>query len=257
MDPVRRPKNRQALIAKTIWGLAVVLVLPALLPFLDGNPLTGAWAIAFVAIFLLAGAILVGFMFLSRARKMHALLSSAELVAGWELDDAMLQAYVTLQREESMGKSRALVWVMGALFALVTLVFLFLVEREEIAGFSTIMGSVFLVVFGASRFFPWYYARRNLNGDRQVLIGSRYVYINGYFHDWDYPLSGLDRIAVLQKPFPGLHLVYHYTDRTLRNTHTLKIPAPADLDLRRLVEQLRTANLAAGSGAAGRGSAPG
>lgn len=257
MDSLPRPKNRQKLQAKAFWGSALCFALLALLPFLEGNPLTGAWALAFFAIFLLVGSIVIARIFHARAQRMEALLSSEGLLARWELDDEMLCAYVDLQREESKGKSQALMWVVGALFALVTVVFLFIVEREEILGFSLIMGSILLLVFAASRFFPWYYARRNLKADRQILVGRRYIYVNGYFHDWDYPLSGLDRVAVLQKPFPGLHLVYHYTDRTLRNTHELKIPAPADLDLRRLVEEIRTANLAAvGSGAGGRASAP-
>jgi len=257
MDPLPRPKNRQKLLAKFFWVAALCFALLSLLPFLEGNPLTGAWALAFIAIFLLVGSIVIARIFHSRAQKMEALLSSEGLLARWELDDGMLRAYVALQRQESTGKSQALMWVVGALFALVTVVFLFIVEKEEIAGFALIMGSVLLLVFGASRFFPWYYAHRNLKADRQILVGSRYVYINGYFHNWDYPLSGLDRVAALQKPFPGLHLVYHYTDRTLRNTHALKIPVPAGLDLRKLVEDIRTANFAdAPSGAAGRDSAP-
>ncbi|MDP2874586.1 MAG: hypothetical protein Q8O00_00290 [Holophaga sp.] len=244
MEPRSRPKNRQMLLARAFGGSALCFALLAMLSFMESNPLTGAWALAFLGIFLSVGSVVVACIFRSRARKMESLLSSERLLATWELDDGMLQAYVALLRAESTGKSRALMWVVGVLFAMVTLVFLFLLEEKDMAGFALIMGSILLLVFGASRFFPWFYAQRNLKGDRQVLIGGRYLYINGYFHDWAYPLSGLSKVALLKKPFWGLHVVYYYTDRTLRHTHALKIPAPADLDLRKLLEDIRAANRA-------------
>lgn len=242
MENPQTPKNRQRALARAIAASAPVFAGLAALPFFSGNPLSGAWALTLVGVFLAIGAAVVAGMFSGRARKMDKLLSTEALLCRWALDDNMLKAYVALQEDESRAKNKALMWVVGGLFTLVTVIFLFALEAGERGGFTLIMGTILMLVFGASRFFPWYYRRRNLKADRQILIGSRYVYINGYFHSWDTPLSGLTKVRVIHSPFHGLHLTYWYTDRTLRNTHALKIPAPAGLDLNPLVKALRGAN---------------
>lgn len=234
--------HRQAHIAGVCWTLALVFGAVAALPFVEGHFMSGTWAVAFLAMFATAGALVIALMFTSRARKVSRLRSDEALLARWELDDEMLRAYVGLLHEESSAKSKALIWVVGFFFAVITLGVLFFLEAGERMAFAMIMATIFLIVWGASRFFPWYYRRRNLKADRQIWIGAKYAYINGYFHNWDFPLSGLSQVGVLHKPFHGLHLVYYYTDRTLRHTHTLKIPAPADMDLQPLVEKIRTAN---------------
>ncbi len=242
MDTPPKVANKQAFTAGICWVLALLFAGLMILPFMEGNPLSGAWALAFISIFLMLPSVVTAFLFTGRARKMARLLSSDTLLARWELDDEMLRAYVALRNEESAAKHKAIMWIVGFFFAAITLLFLFFMDKEEMGGFALIMGAIFLLVFGASRFFPWYYRRRNLKADRQILLGAKYAYINGYFHNWDYPLSGLNKVDVLRQPFFGLHLVYYYTDRTLRNTHELKIPAPVDLDLQALVDQIRAAN---------------
>ncbi len=242
MDTPPKVTNKQAFSAGICWVLALLFAGLMVLPFVEGNPLSGAWALAFISIFLMLSSVVTAFLFTGRARKMARLLSSDTLLARWELDDEMLRAYVALQNEESAAKHKAIMWIVGFFFAAITLLFLFFLDKEEMGGFALIMGAIFLLVFGASRFFPWYYRRRNLKADRQILLGAKYAYINGYFHNWDYPLSGLSKVAVLRQPFFGLHLVYYYTDRTLRNTHVLKIPAPEGMDLQALVDQIRAAN---------------
>ena len=242
MDTLPKVPNKQAFTAGIFWVLALLFAGLMTLPFLAGAPLSGAWALAFISIFLMVSSVVTALIFTSRARKMARLLSSDTLLARWELDDEMLRVYVSLQNEENAAKNKAVMWIVGFFFAAITLLFLFFLDKEEMGGFALIMGAIFLLVFGASRFFPWYYRRRNLKADRQILIGGKYAYINGYFHNWDYPLSGLTKVAILRKPFYGLHLAYYYTDRTLRNTHELKIPASADLDLQSLMEQIRSVN---------------
>jgi hypothetical protein len=94
-------------------------------------------------------------------------------------------------------------WMIVILFGLISLPFIFFLEGGEMLYFLLIMGSLILIVFGTSRFFPWYYRRHNLKGDRQVLIGSKYAYVNGYFHNWDFPLSGL-----LISTLISVHMLY-------------------------------------------------
>ena len=242
MNEPAKLKNSQKRISNVFWILMVVFDLLMVLPFCDGNPASGFWALALISIFLSLSSCVVAVIFLSRARKMDKLLAGEGLLARWELDDEALHVYVTNQKMESSEKNKAIMWLIAVFFGLITLLFLFFLDSDESAGFLLIMGSIVLIVFGASRFFPWYYHHQNLKGDRQVLIGSKYAYINGYFHNWDFPLSGLRKIAASTKPFYGLHITYYYTDRTLKHTHDLKIPAPAGMNLLPVIERIRKGN---------------
>ena len=86
---------------------------------------------------------------------------------------------------------------------------------------------------------PKYYRAKNAKGDGNVLIGKKYAYINGYFHNWDFPLSGIKKAHLIQQPFYGIHIKYYYTDRTFTNTEELNIPAPQNVDLQDIVSKLK------------------
>ena len=77
-----------------------------------------------------------------------------------------------------------------------------------------------------------------MKGDGNVLIGKKFAYINGFFHNWDFPLSGIKKVKIVEKPFYGLFIQYYYTDRTLINTEELTIPAPKDIDLQMVLNEL-------------------
>jgi hypothetical protein len=78
---------------------------------------------------------------------------------------------------------------------------------------------------------PFYYKYQNSKNDGNILIGAKFAYINGYFHNWDFPLSGIKKASIIDQPFYGLYIQYYYTDRTFTNTEELNIPAPKQLDL--------------------------
>lgn len=235
-------RNSQQRISRICWISAFIFAMTTLAVFLDGTPVSGFWALGLIGIFLTLSALVCGLLFASRAKKMAQLLSGEKLLARWSLDDGMLREYVVLQKDASGAKNKAIMILVTILFVIVTIPFLFALESDERLGFVLIMASLLTIVFIASRFFPWYYQARNLRGDRQVLIGARYAYINGYLHNWDFPLSGLKDAKVMKRPFQGISIIYYYTDRTFKHTHELKIPAPADLDVPGLVTKLRSAS---------------
>ena len=173
---------------------------------------------------------------------MDKLKTGEKLLVHFQLDDEMIKKYAQTLREESKEKNKAIMWVIGILFLIVTIIFLFIIEKDERGGFLAIIGSIVLIVFAASRFFPWYYYRRNLKGDGQILIGEKYAYFNGYFHNWDYPLSGLSKVKSIKSPFHGIYLAYYYTDRTWRHTHEIKFPVPEEFDPNPIIQRLRSAN---------------
>jgi hypothetical protein len=173
---------------------------------------------------------------------MGKLLTGESLLVRWELDDQTLHHYVVTQKKGNDEKNKVIMGLITLLFGLISVLFLFFLERDERAVFLLIMGAMLLIVFIASRFFPWYYHRQNLKGDRQILIGEKYAYLNGYFHNWDFPLSGLSKISIIEEPFYGLHLTYYYTDKTLKHMHDLKIPAPAGMNLQPVIGLIRKSN---------------
>lgn len=242
MKELQNIKNKQKWIVSFFIILTLIFGMAAVLPFFSGNPLTGEWAAAFVGLFLFLLCLITALVFRSRARKMDRLLDGDTLLLRWELGGDLLTKFADYHRNKNKEKNSAVMWVVGGLMAVVTGLFLFWLEGEEKLIFAGIMAGVFLLVLLASRFFPRYYYRRHMKGDRQVLIGSKFAYINGYFHNWDYPLSKLHKAKVIDKPFYGLRLVYTYTDLTWKNTEDIVIPAPESVDLAELAGRLQAEN---------------
>lgn len=239
---ISKIKNKQKSISTIFVGITVVFILLLLLPFFEMNPLSGKWALAFLSIFLSMSSAVIALIFWKRAKKMDKLLSGEKLLVHLELNEEMLQQYASTLKTESQQKNKAIMWVIGILFLVITIPFLFFIERDEIAGFLIIMSSILLIVFLASRFFPFYYYKKNRKGDGQILIGEKYAYVNGYFHNWDFPLSGLSKVKSIRQPFHGIHLSYFYTDRTWKHFHEIKIPLPYNFDSEPIIQQLKRSN---------------
>lgn len=232
---IRNRQKQTAVLFSVATGLVLIL---AILPFSDNNPLSGLWALAFMSIFLSLSFAVTAFIFFKRAKKADKLINGSELLFKWKLDDAMHLAFVDYQYQKSKAKNKAVIIIIGVLFFIVTIPFLFILENDELPLFLLIIGSIFGLLLLSAFFFPWYYKRRNLAGDRQILLGARYAYINGMFHNWDFPLSDIDKVKPMSEPFRGISLRYYFTDRTGPRSHELYIPVPEDLDLKEIIERL-------------------
>ena len=235
-------KNKQRSTARTFNVLALLGVIMVIVPYLKGHPLSGAWALAFIAVFVTITSFVVGLIFSRRAKKMDSLQSGEKLLVHLEMTGEMRKQYAITLRDESRAKNKAVMWVVGVLFVVITLPFLFFLEKDETGGFVIMMASILCIVFAASKFFPGYYYRKNLKGDGQILIGEKYAYFNGYFHNWDYPLSGLSKVKAIKEPFHGIFLAYYYTDLTWRHSYEIKFPLPESFDPKPIVERLRSSN---------------
>jgi uncharacterized membrane protein (DUF485 family) len=235
-------KNKQRSTARIFNVFALLGVIMAVVPNTKGHPLSGAWALAFLGVFVAISSFITALIFSRRAKKMDRLQTGEKLLVHLEMTGEMIKQYATTLRDESRAKNKAVIWVVGTLFVLITIPFLFFLEKDEMGGFVIIMGSILLIVFVASKFFPGYYYRKNLKGDGQILIGEKYAYFNGYFHNWDYPLSGLSKVKAIKEPFHGIYLAYYYTDLTWRHSYEIKFPLPESFDPKPIVERLRSSN---------------
>ncbi|MCB0663791.1 MAG: hypothetical protein KDC24_13675, partial [Saprospiraceae bacterium] len=149
--------------------------------------------------------------------------------------------YVQHLYEEMTSKNKAMYLVIALLTVIIFGITILVIDEGQL--FMAIVGVGLLVLLALFAFgMPTYYKNSNLKGDGIILIGSKYAYLNGYFHNWDFPLSGLEKVKKIKKPFYGLEIHYFFTDRTMTHTMEIQIPAPTNIDLDAVIEELKAAN---------------
>jgi len=238
---IPKVENRQAKAARNSLIVAAFSAVLMVLPFYEGNTLSDLWGISFIALCSLITALIVALMYSKRSRKMKSLLDQSELLAGWDMDREMKEIYVAEFRREIYSRSKMLLWVISGFFLFFTVLFLFIV-KDDWPVFVGIMGSAYLIILIAGLSAPPYYTSRNRRGDGHVLIGAKYIYINGYFHNWDFPLSGLSSIQPIDKPFRGIELIYFFTVRRNVQTQEIRILVPNFVDREKLISQIQAKN---------------
>lgn len=230
-------KNRQRQTAISAVVIAVVALVMTMLPFQSWSALEGAYAVTVLSLFVFIAAIVVAVMFGSRSRKMRRLISGDTLLYSWVLDEEAKRVYVNRLFRQEKSRNKMLFFVVAICMTLVFGLFIIFMKEYRSTMFFFYAGiTAFVALFAFGM--PYYYRCRNRKGDGYVLIGSRYAYVNGFFHNWDFPLSGLVKAEVMHRPFYGLKLQYYYYDRTLRHEEVLEIPANEAIDLKTIVEQI-------------------
>lgn len=232
-------KNKPKKAARITLGIAFIALALLVLPFHDWKmPVQSNWSVVFILLFICISAFVVLFVFRSRGKKLEKLISSETLVAHWKLDDSAKETYANHQFENERSKNKAIFLGITFLMTLVFGLFILFMEKDKLLMFLFLIGIIAIVALFAFGM-PYYYRRRNLRGDGNVLIGKNYAYVNGFFHNWDFPLSGLVKVEVIHDPFYGLYLQYYYYDKTLRNVESLNIPANENMDLNTIVELIK------------------
>ncbi|WP_456379185.1 zinc-ribbon domain-containing protein [Lutibacter sp.] len=225
-------------IVKYITGFFLLIVI---LAFMDLDMLPIHPAIAFISFFIVLSTIIIGYMFKSREEKKQTLISGENLIAEWTLTSEQKENYANYLFEHEKNKNRFILYSISAIAIVIFGIFILVIDEGKLFMFLILIG---LVLFLASFAYgmPFYYKKSNLKGDGKILIGAKYAYINGYFHNWDFPLSGLKKAKIITDPFYGLNLVYYYTDRTLYHSEELFIPTAEDIDLTKLIDTLKELN---------------
>jgi len=234
-------QNSESKIVKRSWYVAGFFLLIIVIAFMDLDSLPIHPAFVMLSIFFLIMSLVIGFMFRSREKKLQTLITGESLVAEWTLTKEQKKSYVNNLFKYESGKNLIILFSIGSIAIIVFGVFILFIDEGKLAMFFVLLG---LIAFLASFAFgmPFYYKLKNARGDGNILIGAKYAYINGYFHNWDFPLSGLKKIKIIKEPFYGINLVYYYTDRTLSHSEELFIPAPKDINLKELITTLKELN---------------
>lgn len=235
-------KNTQWIIVKRSLILAVIFGGACFSSVFARPGDTWQYPVCLLSVFLMVTSLAIAFIFRSRARKMDQLIArSPELLAQWSLSKTMKLDYAEAIRQIMRTRNNALLIIVTFFTVLITGAFLVFMDESR-GMFAVIMGSVYLFPLAAALFFPGYYYRRNLKGDGIVLIGKKFAYFNGVFHNWDFPLSGLTTVKPIKKPFNGLYLAYYYTDRTFTHSAEIQVPSPDNINLQELVNRLKSTN---------------
>lgn len=236
-----RLKNSQSTVVKWAAYSAIFFFLLILSTIFEWSPLYEVFALAFLSFFLLIMSLVVVFIFRSREKKLDALITGENLLAEWTLTEDQKENYVNHLFSETKEKNKAIFLTIA--FMIVLIFGIFVVFMDEAKLFMALMGIGIIILLSAFAFgMPVYYRNKNRNGDGIILIGAKYAYINGYFHNWDFPLSGLSNVKIIKTPFYGIDLVYYYTDRTMEHSQQIKIPANTDIDLAGLIKEMKDLN---------------
>lgn len=230
-------QNSQSGIVKKFWFAAAFFAFVIVLAFMDLDVLPIHPAIAFISFFLLVSSIVIALMFRSREKKLQSLITGENLIASWTLNSAEKSQYVNYLFQNEKGKNMGIFIIITVLIVIIFGAFIIFIDEGKAAMFFVMLSLIaFIALFAFGM--PFYYKSQNNANDGNILIGKNFAYINGYFHNWDFILSGIKKAKVIQTPFYGIYIQYYYTDRTFTNTEELHIPAPKDIDLQSLCNQL-------------------
>ena len=228
-------ENNQTKIVSRSRYVAIffgLIILGAITEILTIHP-----AVFMLSIFFMICAIVVGLMFKSRESKLETLISGDNLLSQWTLSPEQKKKYVDYQFQQRFGMNILMLLVIGVIAVVVFGLFILMIDEGKLFMFFVLLGLIaFLALFAFGT--PYYYKFTNSKGDGKILIGAKYAYINGYFHNWDFVMSGLRKVKVIKDPFYGISLEYYYTDRTYQHTESIFIPANEDIDVKYLITQL-------------------
>ncbi len=232
-------QNNQSSITKKLWYAAaffLLIIIIAFMELVDIHP-----AIVFLSFFFFLSSVLIGFMFRSREKKLQKLITGENLLAEWTLTDTQKKNYANYLFEHEISKNKVILVLIAGIAAVVFGIFILVIDEGKLFMFLVFIGLVmFLSIFAFGM--PYYYKMKNTKANGHILIGAKYAYINGFFHNWDFLLSGLSKVKIITEPFYGINLVYYYTDRTFTHSEELFIPANENIDLEDLITKLKELN---------------
>lgn len=230
--------NNQSSVVKKARYSAIFFIIIIVLAFSDLDFLPIHPAVVMISIFFLMASLITGYMFRSRENKLQNLISGEQLLAEWRLSTEQKKEYAHYLFKQKVGKNMFILFSIVSIAIVVFGIFILVIDEGKFAMFMVFIGLIVFLSFFAFGM-PFYYKMKNINGNGQILIGAKYAYINGYFHNWDFPLSGLSKVKIINEPFYGINLTYYYIDLTLKHSEELIIPANKDIDLDALITKLK------------------
>jgi len=236
-----RIRNKQTVIARRTFVFSVLMGVLMISPFVEGSPVYDVFGLAFIGLVaMITGFVMVVF-YLRRAKKQNKLVNGENLMAHWVMEPSVIKTYVEKMFSEQRKKNKMLLIIITVLFVVISIPFGIAAEDDWLT-FVGIIFSVYSVILLAGLLAPVYFKYRNMKGNGMVLIGAKYIYINGDFHNWDFPQSGLQSLELVNTPFRGMRVVYFYKERNMTNDFELIIPVPETINVEELLTKMDKGN---------------
>jgi hypothetical protein len=189
-----------SLISVVIFGLVCF----GALGFMDG--MSGGYAVAFVAFFLMASGIAVAGLFLHRARIMDAIITSRQLLAHWSYPAETARQNALREYAEYQDQNRALFILIGGMLAAVAVFFMLFIEEGGLETGAVLIALV-IVLFIVSRIAPKIQLNQALKAPHETFIAHNGIIYEGAvypFHSFMMTMDGVSLKKATAKDPPLL-----------------------------------------------------
>lgn len=225
-------KNPQKTVAVVWLIIAAVMLVVMIAPWLmDADMMSWGYGVSMVALIMLITALVVTWMYFSRAATLERMLSGDGLLARWSYQDDEWSQYT---EEEFERQKKAKLGTFGLVAGIMLLVGVgfFIFEPHggryvllTMLGIGLIIGSIVFVVPRIN------YARnrRAIGQSEQgpeVLISPSAVYLNRSLHAWNSFGGRLENVRLQQGTSWLIEITYSYPSRHGRQNETIHVPVP-------------------------------
>ncbi len=176
-----------SLISVVVFGLVCV----GALGFMDG--MSGGYAVAFVAFFLMTTGIAVAGLFFHRARVMDAIITSHQLFAYWTYPAETARQNALREYSDYQDQNRALFILIGGMLGAVAVFFMLFIEEGGLET-GVILIAFAIVLFIVSRIAPKIQLNHALKAPLEAFIAHKGIIYEGTvypFHSFMMTMDGV------------------------------------------------------------------
>jgi hypothetical protein len=175
-------------------------------------------------LFFVTGIVCI-FIFYRRYVALDHAIKNHDIIAQWKYSrkdwaDFLEWEYVFRKKE-----NKQKFWLLTAVTVSIMVVFILVIPEAKLEMFFVLLGllAFYLVL---AFFLPSIIQHLRASKDASVLIIDKGVLFNRSYHTWDFPLSKLEKVKLMEKPSIHIRLVYGFFDRLGPRSYTLNIPVP-------------------------------
>lgn len=220
------PKNPQRKVAFGWLIFSAMSLLAMVLPFtVEMDMMNGGFAMVFLSFFALLVGLITSAVFFVRAKTLDKLLSGQDLLAYWTYTPAEWRTYTETEFQIAKGEKVPLLILTSVICLVIGGIFAFADPEAGLVVLGVMLGLIALlslIVFIAPRLRH----EKNQNSLGYAYIGSKGVYLNGVFHNWNMLAASVDNVSIEMEAIPLLAITYSFPARTGRQEETVRIPIP-------------------------------
>jgi len=223
LPTLNNPQKTVAFSWLAVSGFALMMMG---LPFaIDMDMMNGGFALIFISFFVMLMGIITSVIYFVRAKTLDKLLSGQELLAYWTYNPQEWQRYTEKEFEISKFEKVPLLILVSVICLIIGGIFAIADPEAGLVVFIVMLGLITLLS-GIVFVVPRLRHQHNQNSLGYAYIGTKGLYLNGYFHNWNMLGASLDSAAILMDEIPMLEINYSFPTRTGRQEETVRVPIP-------------------------------